>query len=258
MTEVVSDILELRASPETGFSRSVTASLAVHVAGIVALFVAHQYLITRQPPAPKVMTISLGGSTGPRSTGMTAAGARPVDEVAPQPKHEPIKTASAQPDVMTLPVKSEPRHVPPIDRTLPVGPLKKPPTVGQQIQQGTSLAETGSTSQTTGLTVGGAGGSTANLEIADFCCPDYLTTVLQRIEQKWNKTIPGGARGYAVLRFEIERDGSIKNITTDKSTGTTFELQSLSALTQATVPPLPDAFTGDHLVIHLTFPYGIR
>jgi outer membrane biosynthesis protein TonB len=255
MTEAVSDILEIRALPETGFSRAVTGSVVVHLVGVMALFFAHQYVVSHRRPQPKMMTITLGGSTGPRSTGMTAASARPVDQVEPQPKHEPVKTASSQSSVMTLPVKSEPKPAP-IDRALPITSMPKPPTTGAQVRQGTSLAETGSTSEDKGLTVGGAGGSAATLEVKDFCCPDYIQTILQRIENNWNKNVPG--RGSTILRFTIHRDGTITNITTDSTTNEFFENQSRSALVLARLPPLPQEFKDDHLVIHLRFPYGIQ
>ena len=253
MTETVSEILAVRAMPETGFSRSVTGSIMVHFTGVVALFLAHQYVLAHPQVAPKVMTITLGGSTGPRSTGMTSASARPEDEVAPQPKHEPIKTASSQSNVMTLPIKSEPK----LNRDLPLTAAPKPPTIGAQVRQGSSLAETGSTSQDKGLTVGGGAGSSARLEVdATFCCTEYVKAMLQRIEAKWTKEIPG--RGEATLRFVIQRDGKVSDITVEKSTGTIYENQSLSALQQARIPPLPPEFKGDHLVIHLRFPYGIQ
>jgi outer membrane biosynthesis protein TonB len=256
MTEAVSDILELRARPEIGFSRAVTGSIVLHLLGVIVLFFAHQYVVAHRPPPPRIMTITLGGSIGPRSTGMTAASPRPIDQVAPLPKHELVKTASSQPSVMTLPVKSEPKPTPPVDRTLPITSMPKPPTTGAQVRQGTSLAETGSTAQDKGLTVGGSGGSAATLEVKDFCCPDYVQTLLQRIENKWDKNVPG--RGFTVLKFTIHRDGTITDISTDATTNQFFENQSRSALVLARLPPLPPEFKDDHLVIHLRFPYGIK
>lgn len=256
MTEAVSDVLELRALPERGFSRAVTGSIVVHVVGVLALFFGHLYVVAHRPVQPKIMTITLGGSVGPRSTGMTAASQRPIDQVAPPPKHEPVKTASSQSSVMTLPVKSEPKATPPVDRALPITSMPKPPTTGAQVRPGTSLAETGSTTVDKGLTVGGSGGSAATLEVKDFCCPDYIQTILQRIEISWNKNVPG--RGVTVLKFTIRRDGSITNISTDSTTNQFFENQSRLALVLARVPPLPPEFKDDHLVIHLRFPYGIQ
>ena len=255
MNEAVSEILALRAQPEVGFSRSVGGSVILHLLGVVALFLAHQYVIAHRPPPPKIMTITLGGSIGPRSTGMSAAPARAVDQVAPQPKHEVVRTAASQSSVMTLPVKSEPKPAPKV-QDLPITSMPKPPTTGAQIQKGTAQAETGSTSQSNGLTVGGAGGSGAVLEITDFCCPDYLKQMLERIELHWNKNVR--ERGETTLRFVIHRDGSISDISTDKTTSQFLELQSLSALQQAHLSPLPAEFKDDHLVIHLRFPYGIQ
>jgi hypothetical protein len=50
----------------------------------------------------------------------------------------------------------------------------------------------------------------------------------------------------------------VTGITVEKSTGAIYENQSLSALQQAQIPPLPPEFKDDHLVIHLRFPYGIQ
>jgi hypothetical protein len=56
----------------------------------------------------------------------------------------------------------------------------------------------------------------------------------------------------------IHQDGSITDITTDSTTSTFLENNSRSALVLARLPPLPEEFKDDHLVIHLTFPYGIK
>jgi hypothetical protein len=61
-----------------------------------------------------------------------------------------------------------------------------------------------------------------------------------------------------VLRFVIERNGQITDVTTDSTTDSLLELQSRAALDQVHLPPLPDAFKENTLVIHLKFPYGIQ
>jgi hypothetical protein len=180
-----------------------------------------------------------------------------VDIAAPQPKREPIRTAASQSTVMTIPIKSEPKPTPQIDKALPITSMPKPPTVGEQVRPGTSRAETGSTSDTSGLTIGGSGaGKTPMLEISDFCCPEYLQTVVQNISLVWNKNVP--ERGETTLRFVIKRDGTVTDISTDKTTSQFLQNQSLSALMRAKLAPLPPQFKDDHLVIHLTFPYGSK
>jgi hypothetical protein len=170
MTETVSDILALRAQPAPGLNGAISASVGAHVLGAVVLIVAQGYWIAHQPPPQKFMQISLSGTEGPRTSGLNAAGGRPVEEVAPEPKRpEPIRTAAARPDVMTLPVKSEPHEPEKVDRTLPIAPMPKPPTTGRQITPGTAMAETGARGLGTGLTVGGAAGAGATLEVTDFC-----------------------------------------------------------------------------------------
>jgi outer membrane biosynthesis protein TonB len=255
MNEAVSDIIASRARVEVGFTRSVGGSVFIHVLGLVALFFAHQYVLAHRPAPPKIMTITLGGPNGPRATGTTAASSRAVDQVAPQPKHEVVKTAASQSSVMTLPIKSEPKPTPKV-QDLPITSMPKPATTGAQIQKGTAQAETGSTAQSTGLTVGGAGGSTGMLEITDFCCPEYLKEMIQRVELQWDKN--ARERGETTLRFVIHRDGTVTDISTDKTTSEYLRLQSLSALMRSHLPPLPAEFKDDHLVIHLRFPYGIQ
>ena len=167
-------------------------------------------LFQPKPPAP-VMVISLGGTPGPRSTGMTPISARPVEEVAPEPKRQtPVPVAAPKPDVMTVPTK--PPVKPPKPDTKPATtPLAspavtKPPTTGRQVQTGTSAVETGARGIGAGLTVGGGGGG-AQLKVdSDFCCPAYLQEVVTRISGVWRSVQP--EHGTTVLVFTIQRDGT--------------------------------------------------
>jgi outer membrane biosynthesis protein TonB len=252
--QTVSEILELRSATEGGFSRVVTGSLVVHVIGVASLFLAHQYLASHPAPKPVVMTISLGSGSGPRSTGMTSAGARPVDQVAEPKRNEVVKPAASTSNTMTLPVKSTPKPAK-VEETLPVTSTPKPATTGREITKGTSLAETGSKSQDTGLSIGGAGVKNVGLEITDFCCPDYVAGMAERIQRNWNKNVSG--RGVVILKFVIHRDGTITNVQTEEATNSYLENNSRSALALAKLAPLPAEFKSDTLVVHLRFPYGI-
>src|SRR4026208_2441052 len=79
-------------------NRAVAWSLGVHV-GVVLLF-----LVLPRPwfgdPPRRVMTISLGGTAGPRSTGTTSIGGRTVEAVTPPTRRpEPIRpTPPVKPD----------------------------------------------------------------------------------------------------------------------------------------------------------------
>ena len=86
MREDVSDVIALRKSDSRGLSRAITWSFAVHLLVIAAaVLVPRDWLVKAKPPV-KMIEISLGGSIGPQTSGMTPAGARPVERVVPEPK----------------------------------------------------------------------------------------------------------------------------------------------------------------------------
>ena len=56
---------------------------------------------------------------------------------------------------------------------------------------GSAVAETGARGVGFGLTTGG-GGTGGYLDVGNFCCPEYLTTMLQLIQRNWSATAGGG------------------------------------------------------------------
>jgi len=254
-------VIALRAQDPDGLRRMIMWSFAIHIGVLVFVAVLpHTWLFRSKPPAP-VMVISLGGTLGPKSTGMTPVSARPVEQVAPEPKRPtPIPVAAPKPDVMTVPTKptvKPPTQEPkPTSTPLPSPSVTKPPTTGRQVQAGTSAVETGARGIGAGLTVGG-GGDGAQLKVeSDFCCPAYLQDVLANISRVWRSVQP--EHGTTILKFTIQRDGKITDIEQDTSSGSSL----LDRLSRATLmdpglrlPPLPAEYTNDHLTIHLSFPY---
>jgi protein TonB len=130
------------------------------------------------------------------------------------------------------------------------------PTKGPQEAFGSAIADTGVRGQGFGLSTGGKAGTGSSLEITgDFCCPEYLATMIARIRSAWNQE--QGARGTSLIRFTIKRDGSIIDATIFKSSGTvTLDTAALRAvLATRTLPPLPDAFSNPTLTMRLSFEY---
>jgi outer membrane biosynthesis protein TonB len=255
--EAVDDVIALRAQDPLGLRRMISWSFGVHIAALALLLVLPRTF--RPAPRPPVMTISLGGTPGPRSSGMTPVSARPVEQVAPEPKRPtPIPVAAPKPDVMTVPVKPPTKPKPEVKTTptqLP-SPVVPKPTTGREIQQGTSAVETGARGIGAGLTVGGGGGG-AQLKVdSDFCCPAYLQDVVTRISSVWRSAQP--EHGTTIMVFTIQRDGRITDIAQERSSGSSL----LDRLSKATLldaalrlPPLPAEYGPDHLTIHLSFPY---
>jgi hypothetical protein len=256
MQEEVSDLIAARKPDTHGLSRAVTWSLAVHLIVIAtAVLVPRDWLVKAKPPV-KTITISLGGSVGPQTSGMTAAGARPVQQVAPEPKRpEPIRPAAAKPDLMTIPekpVKLRPKPEPP-PPPAPPAPVTQPPTTGRQIMPGTSRAETGARGESSGLTLGG-GGTGGPLELANFCCPAYLADMVSAIKSHgWKEQQP--VRGSVIMKFTIHRDGRVTDVTVEQGTEYLLNRASTIPLTGLQLKPLPAEFTEPSLTIHLTFIY---
>lgn len=261
MREVVDDVIALRSPDPDGLRKMITWSFGVHITVLVLFAVVPRDWFFRPAPKPNVMTISLGGTLGPRSTGMTPISARPVEQVAPEPKRPtPVAPATPKPDVMTVPEKPPVKPPKPEVKTtttpLPTPAVPRPPTTGRAVQQGTSVAETFSKSTGAGLTVGGGGGGAQLRVDTDFCCQAYLVDVVNRISTVWRSVQP--EHGTTVMTFTIMRDGSITGIVVQASSGSSL----LDRLSKATLmdgalhlQPLPAEYGPDHLTIHLSFPY---
>jgi len=101
----------------------------------------------------------------------------------------------------------------------------------------------------------GGGGTGGYLDVANFCCPDYLATMVDLITRNWNSK--QGAVGTTLMTFVIERDGRITNVRVERSSGNQaldYYSQRSLALTRQ-LPPLPGPYGGDRLTVHLNFDY---
>jgi len=257
MHEAVDDVIQRRRADPEGLGRIMSVSVAIHVATVLVVFLLPKGWLVHEQTKPLLMTISLGGSLGDRSGGMVAAGARPVEQVAPAPKRpEPIPPATPKKaNVIATPAKAPSKTPPkPAEPSTAPSAVTRPPTTGAQVTRGTAVADTGATGQGTGLTFGGgAGGAMATID-SDFCCKDYIDELIRRINAKWPKAQPEA--GMTTLVFEIRRDGTFSRPVVEKSSGSVLlDVASRSAFDGLTLPPLPKEYSGDSLKIHLTFPY---
>lgn len=252
--KTVDEVLAIRAVDPSGLSRMIRWSYGVHIGVfIAAVLVPRHWLVTDRTP-PQLMTINLGGGTvGPRSTGQTPIGGRPVEQVVPQPKRpEPIPPATEKPKpapsaTVTTPVP------PPSSTQKPVSTQTRPPATGERVVAGSSAVETGAEGQSPGLTFGGGGASA--LVDSDFCCKWYLEEVVQRIQRSWRKDI--GTRGDTIIQFTIMRDGTVREVRQMQSSGTAMlDIEARRALESALLNPIPRQVQEDQIVIRLTFPYG--
>jgi TonB family protein len=241
-------------------NRALTWSFAVHL-GIVGLLIVvpRDWLSHHKPPA-HVMTISLGGTPGPRTTGQTSIGGHTVEQVAPPPPRpvvpRPVPPPAAPVPLPPKPAPPPPRATKPAARATPrPAPAPPPPVTGRQVFKGNTPVDTGVLQNGAGLSFGGGTGGETNL--ANFCCPDYLAQVASTIASHWQRQ--QDERGLTIIRFTIQKDGTIADITIEQSSGSgLLDRASRSALIDSRLPPLPPGYAFDALTVHLRFPYGVQ
>lgn len=255
MTEAVTDIIVSRARQGQRLQPMVVWSVIAHGVFITAVLLSSMRAIQETPRT--VMTISLGGSPGPRTGGLTQIGGRPVQ--APPPE-KPERRAEAAPapkaPEMALPnPRVKPRAVPK-PKQAPDQATSRRLTTGDEIRDGSARAETRARGQGFGLsTAGGGAGGPVQLDVANFCCPDYIVQMISLIQRNWQRN--QGVTGSTVAKFTIARDGTILMPQVERSSG--FQVLDDNAVRAvqltARLPPLPAAFPNPSLGIHLTFEY---
>lgn len=242
-------------------NRAISWSVALHVVAVATAFLLPREWFAKKPP-PAVMTISLGGVTaGPKSTGTESMGGRAVEQVAPPPKRpEPVPDPKAPP-APAMPTRTPPRTAATEPAKVPKPPPMPPtraPVTGQRITAGNTPVDTGARGQGAGLSFGGQPGTGGDTDLKDFCCPDYLTQLVTTIDGAWSQKNQQES-GKTVLKFTIHRDGSIRDVIVEKSSGFgVLDRASRGALEDARLLPLPADYKKDTLTIHLTFPYGTQ
>jgi TonB family protein len=259
----VTDVLRGRMQSPAGLQKMITLSIAVHIVAGAALIISRGDFFRRHDAPPTLMTISIAGSAGPENGGMTALGGRPVQAVTPPEeaqKREAVRAPAAKTPEMTIPLPNAKTVKPTTSPNVKQAPDEargRTATKGKEVAFGSAIADTGVRGQGFGLSTGGGAGSGSSLEITgDFCCPDYLATMITRIRSAWNQN-QGGAHGTSLIRFTIHRDGSISDATIFQPSGTvTLDTAALRAVLQTrTLPPLPDAYPNPTLTMRLSFLY---
>jgi len=260
----VTDILRDRMREPDGLQRMVTFSIGAHLALAGIILIAPGRFLSRVTPAPKnVMTISISGAgEGPRNGGFTAAASQPVQTQAPPvetPKREPVRPPAAVTPEMVIPTNKAPvkpaKTPSPVVKQAPDDARGRTPTKGAQPTPGSGLAPTAARGQGFGLSTGGGPGSGSTLDVADFCCPGYIATMLDRIRSSWQQN--QGDHGVCIVKFTIRRDGQVVEPSVEKSSGSPIlDMAALRAVAGTrTLNPLPAEFPNQTLTVHLNFEY---
>lgn len=252
--DAVSEVLVARTAKPDGLTSMLGWSAMVHLAMVAAVaFVPGAWFgsVDREPEV--IMQISLGGPVGPVDGGLATLGGRTVQQVVETKKSvEPVRPPAAQTPAMVEPTKAPPRKTTPT-KTDAKDPRSTIPTKGAEIQKGTAIAETGAKGQGFGLS-SGAGGKGGYVDVVNFCCPGYLATLKDQVTLNWSSK--QGTVAETQMRFVVQRDGRIADISVEKSSGRAdLDYLASRALQLAKLPPLPAEFTGSVLPVYLWFEY---
>jgi TonB family protein len=263
MHEAVSDILVERSQATDGVNRMVLVSLLAHtvvVAAIVVMPASWRSSSSASTVTP--MMITLSGGTGPDAGGMTQMSNKPVQEVATETKPAPVAPPAPKVPEMVVPepkaapaLKNPPKRTEkPVDKS-----TARKPTTGPEVRTGDARTETGGAAiPFGGLTRpsgGGTSGTAAMTDVANFCCPTYLTEMVDLMRKNWNQN--QGAAGQVQVKFTIQRDGAIGEVQVVKSSGISLldlEAQRAVLKTRA-LPALPREFTPNTLTVTVIFDY---
>ena len=259
----VTDVLRDRTGEPDGLRAMVAASVALHTLLLILIMVAPEAWFPARETEPRsIMTITLGGGTpGPAAGGQTQIAGRAVQtEAPPEPpvRPPPLRPPAARPPEMTLPA-AKPAAAstppPPAVEQAPPEARGRTPSQGPEPMPGSAVADTGARGQGFGLSTGGGGGSGVRLDVANFCCPEYIVTVVERIRTSWNDRaeVPGQVE----VKFTIQRNGRITDVQVERSSGyIALDMNAQRALVStAQVPELPSGFTNPTLTVYLTFDY---
>lgn len=258
--DAVTQILIDRSRVSDTISRAVVVSLIAHGVLISAIaFLPSHFGFGTKADQARPMMISLGGAPGPRQ-GTTPISAKPVQEATT----EPVKPNTQAPPALAKPEMVEPLKNARVQPKPAVKDTQKTieqlhgrtPTKGAEVRGGTARVETGGAQVPFGglSTGGGAGAGAAYTDYANFCCPEYLQTMVQQVQRNWQQN--QGAEGTVVVKFVIQRSGAITDLQVEQQSTQFLNLAAQRAVERTRqLPPLPPRFTGDRLTVHLVFQF---
>lgn len=257
--DAVSQVLVARHDIDSHGPMLWVSAVAHGVLAVAVFLVPAAWMGMRVAEQERVMTVSLAGPVGPQTGGRQAESRQATQAVAPPaPRPAPVAPPTAKTPEMVEPTKAPPRKnpPPPVKQAPKDATARTAPSTGTQVQSGDAIANTATTSRVPfGGTASGAGGTGARIDVGNFCCPQYLATMQERILRNWESR--QSSLGTTVLVFKVVRDGTISDIAVERTSGNqTLDFIAARAvrLTQK-IPPLPPAYTNQTLTVQMTFEY---
>jgi periplasmic protein TonB len=243
MHDRVGELLAERARLGGGAGGGIALSILLH--GSIAAAVVYAAMHATVPQ--QVSTLSIKFAPMPA-----------IQEPTPAPTpHSPLPTPAAPKPKILEPVAEAPKPVAkPIPKSVPFSPF------GQSTKKGSDKPPAPAPTPHTQLPTPGVA---TNIDIptgatgvtgldADFPYTIYVERMKSLIGQRWLRPQVGNGT-VATISFAIDRDGTIRDVKNEISSGNgTFDRAALRAVLEASpLPPLPFGYNGTYLGVHLTF-----
>lgn len=234
MDDSVGDILAQRAKLDSGAGVAIFFSVLLH-ATLTAIAAWSAWHHASTAATPLVMIRLAPQQAAPELTAAPSTPAAPQPVAAPQPK--PIdKKKFAPPSPYGKSAKKAAEIPAPVPKqpTVPAAAPTAPPT--------TTAAD---------VPVGGSG--VAALD-SDFPFPLYIEQMKRLIGSHWARPAASD-QTTATIYFVINRDGSVRDSKPEIPSGNgSYDRAALRAVLEASpLPPLPFAYNGTYLGVHLKF-----
>ncbi len=238
MHDVVGEVLAQRKALDRGAGAGVALSLLLH-AGITAAAV---YAALRHGPEQSVPVIEIKFAQMPSVAAGAPARPRAAEAAAPTPapKPQPVVEATVKPVAKPAPPKTVPFST--FGKS-----TKKGADPAPQPQPATGNAQRATAAE---IPVGGTG---AVVE-GDFPYTIYIDRMTTLIGHHWTRPeVPPGTT--TIVKFVLDRDGTVHDAVLEAESGNgTFDRAALRGVIEASpLPPLPFAYNGTYVTIHLTF-----
>ncbi|MDQ3069751.1 MAG: TonB family protein [Acidobacteriota bacterium] len=241
------------------FSRYFGIAVATHAVLFVGMMLMPSgWLTPADEPERKVFYISLGGSVGEKTSGLQQIASRPVQQATPEPVRPQYQAPAEKAPEMALPTRTPVKVAPQPETKTPIQstaekPASRTPIRGAEVRAGTARVDTQAITDGQGLSAGGGGGTGGETNLADFCCPQYIEAMLAAIRRTWKRN--QGMDGLAMVRFTIQRDGRITDVSVPTPGVFLLDREAQVAVMNAKLSQLPQQFTEPRLVVRLKFEY---
>jgi len=256
MRDGVADVLDQRASLDRGAGLGILLSLLLH-GGLtaVAIYAATHSSGPTATPMVRIEFAQMPAAVPAAPARRKPATPKPVETPKieePKPEVETPKITEPKPEAPPAPAKVEKNTVPlsPFGRSTKKG--SETPPAAKPTPAPAPPAPAAGTALPSDVPIGGSG--VTGLEGGDFPHTLYLQGMHRRIGTNWFR--PQVAAGTAVVvYFRIQRDGTINEVKVETSSGnSTFDRAAVSAIRSSSpLNPLPFAYDGTYLGVHLTF-----